>query len=68
MRWQEGHNHNKIKSHNRWVGDSQTEEHIPQKSMHWSEGPEPHVWLLKLGVWQWEEEFLENQTWKARGI
>ena len=27
MRWWEGHDHIKIKSHNWWVGDSQTGEH-----------------------------------------
>ena len=41
---------------------------IPQKSTHWSEGSEPHVRLPNLGVWQLEEEFLENQTVKASGI
>ena len=40
---------------------------IPQKSTHWSEGTESHVRLLNLGVWQREEEFLENQTLKASG-
>ena len=34
----------------------------------WSEVSEPHVRLPKLGVWQWEEEFLENQTLKASRI
>ena len=28
MRWEEGCNHDKIKSHNHWVGDSQTGEHL----------------------------------------
>ena len=28
MRWWEGYNHNKIKSHNCWVGDSQTGEQL----------------------------------------
>ena len=32
MRWQEGCNHNKIKSHNCWVGDSQTGEHLYHRS------------------------------------
>ena len=32
MRRQEGHNHNKIKSHNCWVGDSQTGEHLQHRS------------------------------------
>ena len=41
---------------------------IPQKSTHWSEGSEPHVRLPNLGVWQWEEEFPENQTLKASRI
>ena len=41
---------------------------IPQKSTHWSEGSEPHVRLPNLGVQQWGEEFLENQTLKAGGI
>ena len=41
---------------------------IPQKSTHWSEGSEPHVRLPNLGVRQWEEEFLENQTLKASAI
>ena len=69
MRWKEGHNHNKIKSHNCWVGDSRTGEHlIPQKSTHWSEGSEPHVRLPNLGVQQREEEFPEDQTLKASGI
>ena len=40
----------------------------PQKSTHWSEGSEPHVRLPNLGVQHWEEEFTENQTWKASGI
>ena len=68
VRWQEGHNHNTIKSHNCWVGDSQTGEHIPQKSTHWSEGSEPQVRLPKLGARQQEEEFLKNQTLKASRI
>ena len=41
---------------------------MPQKSTHWSEGSEPHVRLPNLGVWQWEEEFLENQTLKSSRI
>ena len=41
---------------------------IPQKSTHWSEDSEPHVRLPNLGVWQREEEFLENQTLKASDI
>ena len=41
---------------------------IPQKPTHWSEGSEPHIRLPNLGVWQWEEEFSENQTLKARRI
>ena len=41
---------------------------IPQKSTHWSKGYEPHVRLHNLGVQQWEEEFLENQTLEASGI
>ena len=41
---------------------------IPQKSTHWSEGSEPHDRLPNLGVQQWEEEFLENQTSKSSGI
>ena len=41
---------------------------IPLKSTHWSEGSEPHVRLPNLGVWQWEEEFPENQAWKASRI
>ena len=32
MRWKEGHNHNKIKSHNCWLGDSQTGEHLYHRS------------------------------------
>ena len=32
MRWLEGHNHNKIKSHNQWVGDSQTGEQLYHRS------------------------------------
>ena len=32
MRWQEGPNHSKIKSHNCWVGDSQTGEHLCHRS------------------------------------
>ena len=40
----------------------------PQKSTHWSEGSEPHVRLLNLGVRQREEEFLENQTLKPSRI
>ena len=32
MRRYEGHNHNKIKSHNHWVGDSQTGEQLYHKS------------------------------------
>ena len=32
MRRQEGHNHNKIKSHNCWVGDSQTGEQLYHRS------------------------------------
>ena len=35
---------------------------------HWSEGSEPHIRLPNLGVQQREEEFLENQTWKASRI
>ena len=50
------------------MGDSQTGEHIPQKSTHWSEGSEPHVRLPNLGVRQREEEFLENQTLKTSRI
>ena len=50
------------------MGDSQTGEHIPQKSTHWSEGSKPHIRLPNLGAWQREEEFLENQTLKASGI
>ena len=68
MRWQEGCNHNKIKSRNCWVGDSQTGEHLYHKSTHWSEGSEPHVRLPNLGVRKWEEEFLENHTLKAHRI
>ena len=49
-----------------WLTDWRTL--IPQKSTHWSEGSEPHVRLPNLGVWQWEEEFLEKQTSKASGI
>ena len=30
----EGHKHNKIKSHNHWVGDSQTGEHLYHRSPH----------------------------------
>ena len=41
---------------------------MPQKSTHWSEGSEPHIMLPNLGVWQREEEFLENQTLKATRI
>ena len=41
---------------------------IPQKSTHWSEGSEPHVRLPNLGIWQWEEEFPENQTLKPSRI
>ena len=67
MRWLEGQNHSKIKSHNWWVDDSQTGEHIPQKSTHWSEGSEPQVRLPNLGVRQREEEFLENQILKPSG-
>ena len=37
-------------------------------STHWSEGSEPHVRLPNLGVRQWEEELLKNQTLKASGI
>ena len=68
MRWHKGRNHNKIKSHNGWVGDPQTGEHIPQKSTHWSEGSESHISLPNLGVWQWEEEFSDNQTLKPSRI
>ena len=32
MRQEEGCNHNKINSHNRWVGDSQTGEHLYHRS------------------------------------
>ena len=32
MRRQDGRNHSKIKSHNRWVGDSQTGEHLYHRS------------------------------------
>ena len=32
MRRQEGHNHSKSKSHNCWVGDSQTREHLYHRS------------------------------------
>ena len=32
MRQQEGRNHNKIKSHNCWVGDPQTGEHLYHRS------------------------------------
>ena len=48
-----------------WLTDWRTL--IPQKSTHWSEGSEPLVRLPNLGVWQWEEEFLENQTLKPSG-
>ena len=41
---------------------------IPLKSTHWNEGSEPHVRLPNLGIWQQEEEFLENQTLKASRI
>ena len=50
------------------MGDSNWRTLILQKSTHWSEGSEPHVRLPNLEVWQWEEEFLENQTLKASGI
>ena len=33
MRRQEGHNHNKIKSHNHWVGNSQTGEQLYHRSL-----------------------------------
>ena len=49
------------------MGDSQTGEHIPQKSTHWSEGSEPQVRLPNLGVWQRKEEFLENQILRLVG-
>ena len=39
-----------------------------KKSTHWSEGSELQVRLCNLGVRQWEEEFLENQTLKASEI
>ena len=68
MRQYEGCKHNKIKSHNCWVGDSNWRTLIPQKYTHWSEGSEPHVRLPNLGVQQREEEFLENQTLKASEI
>ena len=48
-----------------WLTDWRTLK--PQKSTHWSEGSEPHVRLSNLGVWQWEEEVLENQTLKPSG-
>ena len=32
MRWQEGRSHNKIKSRNCWMGDSQTGEHLYHRS------------------------------------
>ena len=44
------------------------ENHITQKSTHWSEGSEPHVRHPNLGACQREEKFLENQTLKASGI
>ena len=34
---------------------------------HWSEGSEPHGRLPNLEVWQREQEFLENQTFKPSG-
>ena len=48
-----------------WLTDRRTL--IPQKSTHWSEDSEPHVRFPNLGVWQQEEEFLENQTLKPSG-
>ena len=71
MRRQEGCNHNKIKSHNRWVGDSQTGEHLHHRSPPTgvkSGGSEPHVRLPNLEVRQWEEKFPENQTLKVSRI
>ena len=68
MRWQEGCNHNKIKSHNRWVGDSQTGEQLYQRS------PPTGVKVLSptsgfpTGGLAMGGGFLENQTLKASGI
>ena len=77
VRQQEGRNHNKIKSHNRQVGDSQTGEQLYHRS------PPTAVKVLSptsgfptwgsgqdqiLGPILQEEEFLDNQTLKASGI
>ena len=64
MRELEGRNHSKIKSHNCWVGDSQTGEHLYHRS------PPTGVKVLSptSGFPTWEEEFLENQTLKPSGI
>ena len=51
-----------------WVTHKLENTFILQKSTHWNEGSEPHVRFPNLGVWQWEEEFLENQTLKASEI
>ena len=68
MRQYKGRNHNKIKSHNCWVGDSQTGEHLYH-------GSPPTGWRLwappqasQPGVRQWEGELLEYQTLRASGI
>ena len=67
MRWQEGCNHNKIKSHNPiplgwWL--TNWRKITSQNSTHWSKGSESHVRLPNLGVQQREEEFPENQALK----
>ena len=51
----------------KWV-THKLEKIIQQKSTQWSEGSEPQIRLRNLGVWQWEEEFSENQTLKPSEI
>ena len=41
---------------------------IPQKLSQKSESPEPHIRLLSLGIWQWEEELSENLAFKVSGV
>ena len=68
MRRQEGRNHNKIKSHNCWVGDSQTGKHLYHRSPPTGANVLTPRRASQPGVWQWEYKFLENQTLKASGI
>ena len=69
MRWKEGCNHNKIKSHNSWVGDSQTGEELYHRS------PPTGVKVLRhtSGFPTWESDNRRSNSqrirfWKLAGF